>query len=225
MGDTTAVQLFSLTPDEERFFIRFTRRHALPLAAAVSALAGGLSATLLSCSLVAQAPAVASSEAVEPLEAPGLAPPLADEQARAGVAELRAELAALRDQPARADALAPPAPTERFDDLQRSVDGLKRELQTLATALTELQRRSGGEALPAAADAAPPQLDPLRKRVTNIEARQDREEAARLEWAGNVEQRVRNLEAARGREVSDPVALQRLMDRVHALEEAVRTRP
>jgi hypothetical protein len=217
MGDVT-VQGFSLTPDEEKFFVRFLRQRALPLAAAVSALAGGLTAAVLSCSL---APAAVShrSEAVELLEAPGLAPPLADEQARAELTALRKQIAALSAQPVADPSSAAPDDA-RVAELRRAVDTLKRELQTLATSVTELQRR--GSQSPASPDAAAPaELEPLRKRLVNVEVRQDREETSRLEWAGNVEQRVRNLETARrAREAEEQAALQGILDRLNNLEQA-----
>jgi hypothetical protein len=216
MGDVT-VQGFSLTPDEEKFFVRFLRQRALPLAALVSALAGGLTAAVLSCSL-APAPASHDADALELLEAPGLAPPLADEQARAELVALRKQIDALRDQPV-GDA-APAAPDDaRVAELRRAVDNLKRELQILATSVTELQRRSSQA--PAAPDAAAPaELEPLRKRIFNVETRQDREEASRLEWAGNIEQRVRNLETARrSREAEQQAAMQGILDRLHDLEQ------
>jgi hypothetical protein len=224
MGDVT-VQGFSLTPDEERFFVRFLRRRALPWSAAVGVLAGGLTAGVLTCSL---APDPTSFGFESEHGVPGLAAPLADEQARTELAALRKELEALRARPASAASAAAPAEDDaRVAELRRSVDGIKRELQTIATSVTELQRRTTGGSAPAAADgASAAEVEPLRARVFNVEARQDREEAARLEWAGNVEQRVRNLELARrARETDEQAALQGLFDRLHAVEQTLATRP
>lgn len=227
MGDMT-VQGFSLTPDEERFFVRFLRRRALPWSAAVGVLAGGLTAGVLTCSLAADPTAPSAFDAEQALEVPGLSAPLADEQARAQLAALRKEFEGLRARPTSAAPDAAPALDDvRVAELRRSVDGMKRELQTIATSVTELQRRTSGNSAPAAADgASASEVEPLRARVFNVEARQEREEAARLEWAGNVEQRVRNLEAARRtRGTDEEAALQGLLDRLDALEQALATRP
>lgn len=214
MGDRT-VTGFSLTPDEEKFFVAFLRRRALPWSAAVSVLAGGLTAGILTCSSPSE-PRTARSE-------PGAVAVLADEQARAELASLREQLQALRAQPAPAasSSAASPADDSRVTELRRSLDGLKRELQTIATSVTELQRRTAGDSAPASPDAAASaDVEPLRKRMLNVESRQDREEAARLEWAGNVEQRVRNLEQARrSREAEDQAALQRIQDRLQQVEQ------
>jgi hypothetical protein len=222
MGDGT-VPGFSLTPDEEKFFVRFLRRRALPISAAVSALAGGLTAIVLSCSLAPTA-APLRDDAFDAPEDHALAAPLADEQARAERASLRKQIEALSERPApaaRADG-SPGAADELVAELRRAHDTLRRELQTLATAVTELQRRSQTGAVPAAADStAPAELEPVRKRLFNVEARQDREEASRLEWAGNVEQRMRNLELGRRtRESEEQAAMQAILDRLHAVEEA-----
>jgi hypothetical protein len=215
MGDLT-VPGFSLTPDEEKFFVGFLRRRALPWSAAVSALAGGLTAGLLMCSRPSGPATTTSAEQ---------AAALADDQARAELARLREELEALRAQPAPAAApsAAPAADDARVAELRRSLDGLKRELQTIATSVTELQRRTSGESTPASPDAAASaEFEPLRKRVYSVEARQDREESARLEWAGNVEQRVRNLELARRtREAEEQAALQGLQDRLQRVEQSL----
>jgi len=153
------------------------------------------------------------------------AAPLADDKARAELASLRAEFEAVRAQ-----RLAPASPGDvpavddaRVAELRRSLDGLKRELQTIATSVTELQNRAGSESTPASPDAAAPaDVEPLRKRVINVEARQDREETARLEWAGNVEQRVRNLEVARReRDAEAQAALQGLQDRLQRVEQSL----
>jgi hypothetical protein len=221
MGDPT-VQGFSLTPDEEKFFARFLRRRAIPLSATVSALAGGLSALLLSCALAPSAGAPsASASGLD--ELPELARPLADEQARAELVLLRKELAELRERPAAASSPGADAheSSAEIAELRRALESQKRELQILATSLSSLEDRPA-DALPASIDgAAPAELEPLRKRVHHVESRQDREEASRLEWAGNVEQRVRNLELARkNRESDQQVALQAILDRLHALETA-----
>jgi hypothetical protein len=221
MGDGT-VPGFSLTPDEEKFFVRFLRRRALPISVAVSALAGGLSAIVLSCSLAPTA-APLRDDAFDAPEGHALAAPLADEQARAELASLRKQIEALGERPAPADAPAGAQgeSDEELAELRRAQDALRRELQTLATSVTELQRRVQTGAVPAAADSsAPADLDPVRKRLFNVEARQDREEASRLEWAGNVEQRMRNLELGRRtRESEEQAAIQAILDRLHALEE------
>ena len=215
MGDQT-IPGFSLTPDEEKFFVGFLRRRALPWSAAISALAGALTAGVLMCSRPSAPSAPASARQTVPL---------ADDQARAELADLRAELAALRARPAQAavPGSAPAADDARVAELRRSLDGLKRELQTIATSVTELQRRASSESTPASpAAAAPAEFEPLRKRVFNVEARQDREETARLEWAGNVEQRVRNLELSRrAREAEEQAALQGLQERLQRVEQSL----
>src|SRR5262245_34791618 len=168
MGDQT-IPGFSLTPDEEKFFVGFLRRRALPWSAAVSALAGALTAGVLMCSQPSAPPSAQQFV------------PLADDQARTELANLRAEIEALRAQPAQtaAPSTVPAADDARVAELRRSLDGLKRELQTIATSVTELQRRAGSESTPAAPDAAAPaDFEPLRKRMLNVEARQEREEAA-----------------------------------------------
>jgi hypothetical protein len=217
MGDLT-VQGFSLTPDEEKFFVRFLRQRALPLSAAVSAIAGGLTAAVLSCAMAPPTGAPGATSA----ELPELSRPAADEQARAELVLLRKELAALRERPAASAAAAPaPRSDDELAELRRALDSLKRELQILATSVSALQDRPSG-AVPASIDgAAPTELEPLRKRIYNVETRQDREETSRLEWAGNVEQRVRNLELARKtREAEQQAAVQSILDRLHALETA-----
>jgi hypothetical protein len=220
MGDPT-VQGFSLTPDEEKFFSRFLRRRAIPLSAAVSALAGGLTAAVLSCAL-APSPGTPSAAASGLDELPELARPLADEQARAELVVLRKELTALRERPAASpSAPATGSSPEDIAELRRGLDSLKRELQILATSVSALEGRPA-DAVPASIDgAAPAELEPLRKLIYNVESRQNREEASRLEWAGNVEQRVRNLELARkNRESEQQAAVQAILDRLHALESA-----
>jgi len=218
MGEPTTAG-FSLTPDEERFFVRFLRRRALPLAAAVSALAGGLSAALLSCAL---APTAATPSPAFP-EGDALAEawrPVADEQARAELAALREQLAVLREKAARTPAsqAAPRDPGE-VGELRRAIDSLRRELQILATSVSALETRPPGSVPASLDDAASVEIDPLRKRVYSIETRQDREEASRLEWAGNVEQRVRNLELARkAREAEQQASVQAILERLHQLE-------
>jgi hypothetical protein len=211
---------FSLTPDEERFFVRFLRRRALPWSLAAGVLAGALTAGVLTCQM--SPPPAAPHMEVE-LEEDAMPAPLADEQARAELASLRQELQALRARSAEPDAAEPDE--ARLAELRRALDGLKRELQTIATSVTELQRRAPGSS-PAAPDAAATgDLEPLRRRVLGVEERQDREEEARLEWAGNVEQRVRNLELARRSQAEDPASLQRLADRLERVEQVLGTHP
>lgn len=225
MGDGS--QGFSLTPDEERFFVRFFRRRALPFDAVVGAVAGGIAAAVLGGIFVPAAVAPVS-EPIEVFDSPGLSEPFVDEQARAELAALRRAVAELRAQPTASPEPAEPAEPDhgRLAELRRSVDGLKRELQTLATSVTELRSRPFPDSVPAAPDAAAsPDLEPLRTRMFNVEARQDREETSRLEWAGIVEQRVRNLELARhSRESEEQAALQGILDRLHNLEQTLHTR-
>ncbi len=220
---------FSLTPEEERFFVRFFRRQMLPIAAGASVLAAVLVALLVAGTTGNDGPTLQRPHDPGPTESAGLAPPLVDEGARSRLERLENQLTQLGE---RLEKLAT-APTKtaktagspelagEVAKLRRELGQLKKSLQTQSTTLAQLKDRPAFPAAPAAGDEVA-DLGPLTARLLGVEKRQDSEEKARLDTARELRARVFTLEE--GRESHERRQLEanaQILQRLERLEQAL----
>jgi hypothetical protein len=214
MGDPTSE--FSLTPEEQRFFVRFFRRLAVPYATGIGALAGGVTALLVAWSIAGgegTSDAVAPRDSL-PLESAALAPPLVDDGARARLSRLQEELGGLRAQLDEIGEKAVERPTGRVADpklaqevasLGKALQQLKRELQGHATTLASLRNQPSVPAAAAAGDTS--DIAPLQARLEGVEAR--------LTASKELRERIFELENRQRSETKQ------MLERLYKLEQSV----
>ena len=168
---------FSLTASEERFFVRFFLRRAMPYAAAAGATLGAVAAVTIGF-VVARPTAEADLDGV--LQQVQL-------ERAFELDALRAELSQLSE--------ASGAQTEDSDAFSGRIEAFEKKLKNFESELTKLDRKYAKRLKGLQGTASSAEPDPaVERRIFNLEARMNREEVAQQNLSKDLLGRVHKLE-------------------------------